>query len=46
MIDFMFSKRLVHAQFSTTLKVVRSDNRGEYVNQLLQAYFQDHDIIH
>lgn len=36
---FRVLKKMVHAQFSTTLKVVRSGNRGEYVDQLLQAYF-------
>lgn len=43
---FYVFRKMVQTQFSTTLKVVCSDNGGEYVNKLLQPYFQDHGIGH
>ena len=38
--------RMVTTQFSEKLKVLRSDNSGEFVNKNLQKYFWVHDLIH
>ncbi|RVX05485.1 Retrovirus-related Pol polyprotein from transposon RE1 [Vitis vinifera] len=33
-------------QFSARIKILRSDNGGEYVNQQFQTYFNNHGILH
>jgi hypothetical protein len=37
---------MVQTQFSAKLRVIRSDNGGEYVNQRFRAYFDNHGLIH
>ncbi|WJZ84417.1 hypothetical protein VitviT2T_004022 [Vitis vinifera] len=37
---------MVQTQFSTKIKILRSDNGGEYVNQQIQTYFNSHGILH
>lgn len=37
---------MIQTQFSTIIKVLRSDNGGEYVNEVFQGYFQEHGLIH
>lgn len=37
--QFHVFHKMVQTQFYTTLKVIFSDNGGEYGNQMLQAYF-------
>ena len=37
---------MVQIQFSTTIRVLRSDNGGEYINQEFQHYFQQHGLWH
>ncbi|XP_026409858.1 uncharacterized protein LOC113304954 [Papaver somniferum] len=37
---------MIQAKFSTTLKVLSSDNGGEYINETLQGYFQEYGLIH
>jgi transposase InsO family protein len=37
---------MIRTQFSTNVKVLRSDNGGEYVNKQFQAYFQDNGLVH
>jgi hypothetical protein len=41
----MFHK-MVQTQFSTSIKIVRSDNGGEYMSGDLGMYFQEQGIIH
>ena len=38
--------KIVCTQFGAVVKVLRSDNRGEYIDSGLGAYFSSHDIIH
>lgn len=38
--------KMILTQFSTEVKVLRSDNGREFISQILQFYFQDHGIIH
>ena len=38
--------KMVQTQFSAKVKVLKSDNGGEFVSQVLQSYFQDHGIVH
>ena len=37
---------MVQTQFSTKIKILRSDNGGEYVNHQFQAYFNSHGLLH
>uniref|UniRef100_A0A2N9EIQ9 Integrase catalytic domain-containing protein n=1 Tax=Fagus sylvatica TaxID=28930 RepID=A0A2N9EIQ9_FAGSY len=37
---------MVQTQFSSKIQILRSDNGGEYINQRLQAYFQQHGLLH
>jgi hypothetical protein len=37
---------MIHTQFSATLRVLRSDNGGEFVNQRFRTYFDNHGLIH
>ncbi|KAM1776985.1 hypothetical protein ACFX11_043708 [Malus domestica] len=37
---------MVKNQYSLPLKVLRSDNGGEYLNTELSQYFQEHGILH
>lgn len=41
--DFM---AYVQTQFATTIKVIRSDNRSEFLNKDLQARFVEKEVIH
>ncbi|KAL2479639.1 Integrase catalytic domain-containing protein [Abeliophyllum distichum] len=34
------------AQFSSKIKILRSDNGGEFINHRFQAYFQQHGHLH
>ena len=43
---FQTFHKMVLNQFNTSIKIVRSDNGGEYLYGGLQSYFQDHGIIH
>ena len=36
----------VQTQFSTKIKILRSDNGGEYTSHLFQDFLQNHGIIH
>jgi len=38
--------KMILTQFSTKVKVLRSDNGSDFISQILQSYFQDHGIIH
>jgi transposase InsO family protein len=37
---------MVRTQFSLPVKVIRSDNGGEYLNSKLLKFFQDNGILH
>ena len=37
---------MIQTQFQTHIKVLRSDNGGEYVNHLFHQYLATHGIIH
>lgn len=37
---------LIHTQFGGQIKVLRSDNGGEFVNSEFQQFFHTHGIIH
>jgi len=37
---------MVCTQYGATIKVLRSDNGGEYVNKHLKTYFNQHGLIH
>ena len=37
---------MVQTQFSAKIKILHSDNGGEYVNQQFQTYFNSHGILH
>lgn len=37
---------MINTQYGATIKVLRSDNGGEYVNTQLKAYFTQHGLIH
>ena len=37
---------LIQTQYNSTIKVLRSDNGGEYVNHAFQEFFQTHGIVH
>jgi len=37
---------MIHTQFSATLRVIRSDNGGKFVNQRFRTYFDNHGLIH
>ena len=37
---------MIQMQFSTKIKILCTDNDGEYVNTRFQAYFQHHGLIH
>ena len=37
---------MIQTQFSTQLRILRSDNGGEYVNHHFQSYFQLYGLIH
>ncbi|WJX11696.1 Beta-galactosidase 8 [Trifolium repens] len=37
---------LIQTQFSAKIRVLRSDNGGEYVNQEFHHYFKTHGIVH
>ncbi|WJZ97833.1 hypothetical protein VitviT2T_016408 [Vitis vinifera] len=49
-VDAFSSGRANHmhhkTQFSARIKILRSDNGGEYVNQQFQTYFNNHGILH
>jgi hypothetical protein len=37
---------MVQTQFSAKVKILRTDNGGEFVNHQFQAYFKSHGLIH
>jgi hypothetical protein len=37
---------MVQTQFSSTIKVLSSDNGGKFINHRFQAYFQQHGLLH
>ena len=37
---------MIQTQFSTKIRVLRSENGGEFSNQHCQAYFQHHGLLH
>lgn len=37
---------MIQTQFSTQIRILRSDNGGEYVNHHFHSYFQQHGLIH
>lgn len=43
---FQMFYKMVQIQFNATIKIIRSDNRGEYMSSNLKAYFREHGIIH
>jgi hypothetical protein len=43
---FQMFYKMVQTQFNATIKIVRSDNEGEYMSSNLEAYFRKHGIIH
>lgn len=43
---FKHFKALVENQFSTTLKVLRTDNGAEYANSAFQAFCSSNGILH
>ena len=38
--------KMVCTQFGTVVKILRSDNEGEYIDSGLATYFATHGIIH
>jgi transposase InsO family protein len=43
---FQMFYKMVHTQFNTTIKIVRSDNGSEYMSSNLEPYFREQGIIH
>jgi transposase InsO family protein len=43
---FQMFHTLIQTQFSAKIRILRSDNGGEYVNQEFNRYFQTHGIVH
>ena len=43
---FKHFKNLVENQYSTKIKVLRSDNGGEYINSQFQDFCSEHGILH
>lgn len=43
---FILFHAYIQTQFNNTMKVLRTDNGGEYINNSLQTYLQSHDIVH
>jgi len=43
---FLIFYRMVCTQFSLPLKIIRSDNGGEYLNSELLSFFQNNGILH
>lgn len=37
---------MIQTQFSAKLRVLRSDNGGEFINQRFRTYFEQHGLIH
>ncbi|KAK8951274.1 hypothetical protein KSP39_PZI003194 [Platanthera zijinensis] len=37
---------MVQTQFASKIKILRSDNGGEFINKNFQAYLQQHGLIH
>lgn len=37
---------MIQTQFSAPIRVLRSNNGGEYVNHHFRSYFQQHGLIH
>jgi hypothetical protein len=37
---------MIQTQFSAQIRILRSDNGGEYVNHHFHSYFQQHGLIH
>jgi transposase InsO family protein len=37
---------LLHTQFSSKIKILRSDNSSEYMSHIMIQYLSMHDIIH
>ena len=43
---FQAFRTLVQTQYNSTIRILRSDNGGEYVNHVFQNFFKTHGIIH
>ncbi|PRQ29721.1 putative RNA-directed DNA polymerase [Rosa chinensis] len=43
---FQTFRTLVQTQYHSTIKVLHSDNGGEYVNHVFQKFFNTHGIVH
>jgi transposase InsO family protein len=43
---FQMFYKMVQTQFNATIKIVRSNNGGEYMSSNLEAYFREQGIIH
>jgi hypothetical protein len=43
---FQMFHKMIQTQFNTSIKIVRSDNGGEYMSGDLRTYFREHGIIH
>jgi hypothetical protein len=43
---FQSFRTLIHTQFNGVIRVLRTDNGGEYVNHVFQTFFQTHGIVH
>ena len=43
---FQMFHTLIQTQFSAKIRILRSDNGGEYVNQEFHHYFKTHGIVH
>ncbi|PRQ17544.1 putative RNA-directed DNA polymerase [Rosa chinensis] len=43
---FQTFRTLVQTQYNSTIRVLRSDNGGEYVNHFFKDFFQTHGIVH
>jgi hypothetical protein len=43
---FQMFHKMVQTQFHTKIKIVRSNNGGEYMSDNLETYFREQGIIH
>ena len=47
-VNLLFQKfhKMIETQYNAKVRVLRSDNGGEYQSSDLQKYLEEHDIIH
>ena len=43
---FLLFKAMVETQFSTKIKIFRSNGKGEYTSSIFKSYLQQHGIVH